>query len=345
MKRRSYIPLLVGVALCACMAGDTGPMSHRLLAMGTWVDIAIDGVDDERAANVIAEVESMLRDFERDYYAWGDGELARLNAALAVGESFEASAGMAELLRSAQDFSRASDGSFDPGTGKLTELWGFHDATAEPSDPPPAASLRTLIASGIGIGGLQIDGLRVTSQSTETLIDLGGIAKGQAVDNIIEFLGQRQITTAMVNAGGDLRVIGAPVGRQWRVGIQAPRGDDVIAAVELDSGEAAFTSGDYERFYERDGERLHHLLDPATGYPATHTQAVTVIGPDGVTADAAATAIFVAGPERWPRVASALGIDLVLRVDASGRIESTPRMRDRLQISAGASLDIIDVRY
>ena len=144
-----------------------------------------------------------------------------------------------------------------------------------------------------------------------------------------------------MNAGGDLRVLGSRRGKPWRVGIQAPRAAGLIGVVELEPGEAAFTSGDYERYYEYEHRRLHHILDPATGYPADHTQAVTVIATTGLAADAAATALLVAGPDRWRGVARALGIELVLRVDASGELQATPAMRERLQMGAGVDSDIL----
>jgi thiamine biosynthesis lipoprotein len=146
-----------------------------------------------------------------------------------------------------------------------------------------------------------------------------------------------------VNAGGDLRVLGARGDLRWRIGIQAPRAAGLLGIVELTPGEAAFTSGDYERYYEYEGGRMHHILDPSTGYPVSHTQAVTVIAADGATADAAATALLVAGPDSWRGMAAKLGIAMVLRVDASGRIEATPQMRERLQTDGAAGSDILVV--
>ena len=114
----------------------------------------------------------------------------------------------------------------------------------------------------------------------------------------------------------------------------------MIGIIELGSHEAAFTSGDYERFFEYAGQRMHHLLDPKTGRPATHTQALTVLANDPVLADAAATALFIAGPERWRGIAENLGISEVLRIDADGTIEMTAAMSARIQLSA-ANHDII----
>jgi thiamine biosynthesis lipoprotein len=149
------------------------------------------------------------------------------------------------------------------------------------------------------------------------------------------------VVNALINTGGNVRVLGTRDGRPWRIGIRAPRADTILGVVELASGESIATSGDYERFYDYAGKRMHHILDPRTGYPVTHTQATTVVAADGTLADAASTALFVAGPEEWREVAQALGVAMVLRVDASGEIDVTPAMRDRLQTDGYSDSPII----
>ena len=313
--------------------------------MGTWVDLSFHEADAAAAQSIVAEIETVLSAFERDYYAWVPGRLAELNDAVHAGEPALVTAPLAALLGEAQRLSALSDGFFEPGLGALVELWGFHASAQAPRLPPSADEISELLDAGARIASLRIDGLRIESGSRGLTLDLGGIAKGAAVDTLISLLLERGIGHAMVNAGGDLRVIGRSGGRRderlWRVGIQHPREAGLLGVIELQSGEAAFTSGDYERFYDHGGTRLHHILDPRTGYPVTHTQAVTVIAADGVTADAAATALFVAGSDRWRRVASRLGIDYVLRVDASGELELTAPMRDRLRRATGGDLAII----
>jgi thiamine biosynthesis lipoprotein len=340
VQRRAFV-----IALAASLFGcDSEPVGfeQRYFAMATWVDVVVDpSPDDSTAARLDREIESMLRRYEQDFYAWGDGELAALNERLEVGGTMAVSSEMAELLRQAVALSNASDGRFDPSVAPLVELWGFHDDNA--TDLPSSASIEAALASNPGLSALELAGSTAGSDATGLKLDLGGIAKGYVVDQILGLLLERGIETAMVNAGGDLRVIGTRRDRPWRIGIQAPRDDGLLGVIELEAGEAAFTSGDYERYIEREGERQHHLLDPSTGRPAQHTQAVTVIAVDGTTADAAATALFVAGPERWPAIAEALGVRHVLRVDASGRVEATPSMRDRLQTRGGDQSDILTV--
>ncbi|HEX9875111.1 MAG TPA: FAD:protein FMN transferase [Gammaproteobacteria bacterium] len=326
-------------ALCCARPPADGVLRERLLAMGTWVDIvAVLPVAREPRA-VLADIEGLLRSFERDYYPWADGELAALNRAIAAGESHIASPELAALLEQAQTLSARSDGLFEPGLGALVELWGFHAGSRADQRLPSNAAIERLLTGRPGIEALKLVGRRVSADGTSLMLDLGGIAKGVAVGRVLSLLERRGFRDALVNAGGDLAAIGRAAGgeaeRRWRIGIRHPRQDSLLGVVELDSGEAAFTSGDYERYFDYQGRRWHHILDPETGRPVSHTQALTVIDTDPVTADAAATALFVAGPDRWRGIANELGVDCVLRVDASGEIEMTDAMSARFRSQAG----------
>jgi thiamine biosynthesis lipoprotein len=333
------VPRLAALGVTALLAacGEQHPpmLEERILAMGTMVDIALEAPSQNEGEAAVREAEAMLREYERDYYPWSEGELARLNAGIREGRPVTVTPAMARLLGEARALSSRSKGLFDPGVEPLVQLWGFDHARSLGPAPPKAEAIAALLARRSSIAALRIDGVRVESRSKALQLDLGGIAKGQAVDEIIELLRRHGVTNAMVNAGGDLRVIGRHRARAWRIGIKDPRRRGVLGAIELRDGEAAFTSGDYERYFEYHGTRYHHLLDPATGRPATHTRAVTVIAEDGVKADAAATALFVAGPTRWRSIAETLGVRYVLRVDASGQIELTEPMRRRLETTDG----------
>lgn len=332
--RRPIRQLMLLLVLSAC-SGDR-LVEQRHFAMGTWVDISFATQGSTSNSSLFNDLQSFLSAFGVDYYAWADGELATINRALHTNTEIVPTKRMYALLETAQRLSHASDGYFDPAVGDLVELWGFH-STQTAANLPTATQISTWLEQHSRIDTLILNNgrLRSASGTSGTIqLDLGGIAKGYAIDLLLEAIEATGTNAAMVNAGGDVRVLGSNFNRAWRIGIQAPRGDGVLGIIELADGEAAFTSGDYERFFESDGARQHHLLDPTTGYPATHTQAITVIAPNGVLADAAATAIFVAGPENWRRIASQLGIAAVLRVDASGSIDMTDAMRDRLSMQA-----------
>jgi thiamine biosynthesis lipoprotein len=346
MRRPAILGLaLIGlslVGLAACGPSADTLVDFRLYVMGTSVDMSLPGRAAREHPDLLGSIEAELRQFESDYYPWADGELARLNAALTAGRAFTASVPMAALLVRAREIAMLSDGAFEPGVGPLVELWGFNDGLAAPPEPlPDADTIAATLAAAGSIRALRIDGRRISAPAGRYLLDLGGIAKGAAVDRVVARLEAAGIDRAIVNAGGDLRVIGEPAERDWRIGIQAPRDEGLLGSVTLGAGEAAFSSGDYERFYEADGRRFHHILDPRTGWPVAHTRAITVIAADGTTADAAATALFVAGPADWQALAATLGVAAALRVDADGRLEMTPAMRDRFQPGSAAPSYII----
>ena len=157
---------------------------------------------------------------------------------------------------------------------------------------------------------------------------------------MIDLLRARGIHNAIVNAGGDLRAIGTHGARPWHIGIRHPRKDGILASIDSAGDTSIFTSGDYERLFEVNGKRFHHILDPRTGYPATGTVAVTVVHENGAIADAAATALFVAGPADWADIARQMGIDRVMLVDSEGTIHMTPAMRTITKLAPDIDAEI-----
>ena len=221
---------------------------------------------------------------------------------------------------------RVSGGAFDMGLGRLKTLWGIE--SDHPRVPSPAALRQTLI--GTGPGDLQVHGDRILKKSPATILDMGGIAKGYAIDRAVAILRRAGIRHASVNAGGDIRLIGDHEGRPWRIGIQHPRDSKRLLATLSLKDTAVVTSGDYERFFLKNGVRYHHLFDPRTGTPARLSQSATVVAPTATLADALSTAAFVLGPrkgiallERFPGVEGMI-------VDAKGKPYATPGLKKRI---------------
>lgn len=321
------------VLLALTLVGCSPPPSvdTEFLAMGTVVSITVAGDLPDDARQVIAQTRARIEQLGGQWYAWNaDGELPRLNAALAAGQAFTASPELAGLLQRARDYSRLSQGAFDPGVGALVKMWGMHTDKA-PKTLPSAEQLEAWRSTPPSIADIDIRGSAVSSNRRDVFVDLGAIAKGFAVDGAIEQLRQHGIRHAMVNAGGNLRAVGSNNGRAWRIAIRDPRAPQPLGFIELQNDESAATSGDYERVAVVNGKRVHHLLDPRLGEPVEHTIAVTVLADNATLADAASTAIFVAGPDRWRDVARALGVDLVLRVDADGAVHVTRGLQARMQ--------------
>ncbi|NIR59827.1 MAG: FAD:protein FMN transferase [Gammaproteobacteria bacterium] len=321
---------LLSLALTAC---DDPPQRRQetFLAFGTLVDVTLYGVPQQRAAEAIAEIEDDFRYMHRTYHAWRPGALGRVNRLLPTGEDFSAPPSVLPLIREAKRLSARTDGLFNPAIGRLIELWGFHQDARPDTAPPERAEIDALVAKAPSMDDLVVHGIRLRSRNPAVKLDFGAFAKGYGVDAAIDTLRELGIEDAMVNAGGDLRAIGRAGDRPWRVGVRHPRGRGVLAAVELHDGESVFTSGDYERYFEHEGQRYHHIIDPRTGYPARETTSVTVIGAEGATADAAATALFVAGPGGWKDIARALDLEYVMLIDHDGEAYLTPAMAGRVE--------------
>jgi thiamine biosynthesis lipoprotein len=188
---------------------------------------------------------------------------------------------------------------------------------------------------------IELDGITMRSRNPAVRLDFGGFAKGVGVDFAIQRLREFGIENAVVNAGGDLRAIGKHGARAWRVGIRNPRDSGVMAAIDVQGDTSVFTSGDYERFFEYEGKRYCHIIDPRTGYPAQDTVSVTVVDNDAGRADAAATALFIAGPKDWYRIAKKMGIEGALLIDQAGVVHMTPNLRERVYFNVEPKPTII----
>jgi FAD:protein FMN transferase len=327
---RLIVLLLLILAVAAGCAREEEPVyREHLLAFGTLVDVTIYGVEPERAAQATAAVERDLEALHATWHAWEPSPLGRINEQLATTERFSVAPAVLPLIERAQELALRTDGLFDPAIGGLVRTWGFHGDT--PTTPPNAEAIEALLAQRPSMADIEINGITLRSTNPAVLLDFGGFAKGHGVDVAIERLRELGIEHAIVNAGGDLRAIGRRGDRPWRIGIRDPRGPEILASVEMETDEALFTSGDYERYFEHEGVRYHHILDPRTGYPAEGATSATVIHANGAYADAAATALFVAGPERWLEIARALELEHAMLIDAEGTVHLTPAMAERLR--------------
>ncbi|PKO42540.1 MAG: thiamine biosynthesis protein ApbE [Betaproteobacteria bacterium HGW-Betaproteobacteria-4] len=326
--------LIVGFALILAACGRTPLQEQQAYVFGTRVEVLVVSEDPEQGRKAIGAV---LREFDRlhrAYHAWQPSELTTLNSAIFSGRPSEVSPELADFVREAQALSKQGDYLFDPGIGQLIKLWGFQ-ADEFKAELPPPADIKAWLASQPSIADIAIDGQTISSRNHKVALDFGGYLKGVALDRAAAILRAQGINNALINIGGNVMALGSKQGKPWRVGIQHPRQPGPLATVTLADGEAIGTSGDYQRFFEVDGRRYAHLLDPRTGYPADHTQAVTVLIPAGPKAgtlsDAASKPIFIAGPDGWREMATKMQIGLVLRVDRSNRIFVTEALRQRLE--------------
>lgn len=345
IRKILIVALLAGVA--ACSKTTEQEYHDSFLVFGTIVEISLVGIDKQQSELIFKSINSDLKFMQYAFHAWNAGPIGRVNQLLAATGEFSANPSIIPLLNQAKALSTQSKGYFNPGIGRLMSLWGYHDDFLPEGPPPSSEDIQALVDQKPSLDDLSIRGVRVKNINPALQLDFGGIAKGYALERIIDNVKQLGVEHMIINAGGDIKAIGQKGNKPWSIGIRNPRAKEqdpqAIASVQLHDGEAIFTSGDYERFYDYQGQRFHHILNPFTGYPAMHTQSVTVIHSDATTADAAATALFVAGPENWREVAISMSLKYVMLIDAQGNVHLSEAMNQRLQWEIEQPLSFIIV--
>jgi thiamine biosynthesis lipoprotein len=306
---------------------------HSILKFGTIIDVTIYGVDETVAQKAFSDLD---RDFAYYHAAWTPYEpssLTRINSLIPTGKTFSIGPSVFPLIENSMQLAIATDHLYNPAIGKLIKLWQMHKHEEPDIRPPDADKIGQLLRQQPRITDLHLEGIQMRSDNPAVELNFGAYAKGYGIDLSIKHLKELGINHAIINTGGDLKAIGRHGDRPWTIAVRHPRQDAILASLQTSGEEAVFTSGDYERYYMYQGKRYHHIIDPRTGYPAEGTQSVTVIHKDSGLADAAATALFVAGPEHWYELARKLGLKQVLLVDAEGKIHVSPQMQQRLNFN------------
>ena len=338
MWARRLIALAAGL-IATCLLLGCHPVSlqeQQAYVFGTKVDVVVVSENPAIAQEAIRTVLQEFDRWHRSYHAWEPSELTTLNEAIAAGHPHTVSPALADFIREAQTFARQGDHLFDPGIGQIIALWGFHHDEFKAELPDPSALAR-LQQAHPSIADLHLDGTTVTSRNRAVALDFGGYLKGVALDRAATLLKEKGIHNALINIGGNVMALGDKEGRPWRIGIQHPRQPGPLAIVELHDGEAIGTSGDYQRYFELDGHRYSHLIDPRNARPVEHTMAITVLTQGekaGTRSDASSKPLFIAGEQDWPALAQRLQITHVLRVDRDSHLSATPAMLARLQFIA-----------
>jgi thiamine biosynthesis lipoprotein len=337
--RNTILILLVLLSLGACSKPQY-EFNETVFTFGTLVEITIVGSDEQTANRAYTAALDDLNYMHSTWHAWQHNALSRINSLLKTGGSFSLAPSVQPLITQAKTLSRQSNGLFNPAIGELINLWGFHSDERDDSPPPLDENIKALLDAAPSMDDVVIEGLSMRGTNKHLRLDFGGFAKGVAVDVVINHLREFGIGNAIVNAGGDLRAIGDKYGRPWRIGIRNPNSEGVIASIDIEGDESVFTSGDYERYFEDNGKRYHHIIDPRTGYPAANTRSVTVLHDSGAVADAASTALFVAGPNNWPDIARSMDIQHVMLIASDGRVQMSRAMAKRIRFENGFSPEV-----
>ncbi len=331
---RLTISLVFLLSISACQQA-TPSYKTAIFSFGTLIQVEVSDVNESQAQKIFKAIEDDLKRMHVLWHPWQSGPMGRTNSLCGMAGTFSAPTSVIPLVIKAKQLAIQSEHLFNPAIGNLVKLWGFQQDSFDKNTPPADDKIQALLKANPRMTDITIKGVRFTCRNPAVRIDLGGIAKGYALEKIIDNLKQNfQVKNIMISAGGDLKAIGRHGERPWVIGIRDPLATDkqtAIATVKAKSGDSVFTSGSYERYYLANNKRIHHIIDPRSGYPAKGSLSVTVIHPDATTADAAATALFVAGPNQWIKLANKMGIKYVLLIDDKNNIHVTQAMLDRVE--------------
>lgn len=307
---------MLAAGLLALLAACGSPRPHTELSgktMGTTWSVVINETDVDVPV-LRARIDTRLEEIEQQMSTWRtDSELSRLNRDKSLAW-VTVSPGLARVLASAQRIAQQTHGAFDITVSGLMRLWGFHGPG--PAAIPEQDAIDAALAE-VGMENFEVDPQRsaVRKMRRGVHLDVSGIAKGYAVDELARILTAQGLDNHLVEIGGEVRASGVRSdGRAWRVAVERPgsggrRAERIISL----AGMAVATSGDYRNYFEANGRRYTHVIDPATGYPPTHAvAAVSVVARDAMTADALATAFMVMDREATLALAEAQGLAVLL---------------------------------
>ncbi len=265
MKR--FLCLSIIVCIFLSCAGCQTQYQETFFAMDTVVQVQVWGRDGQEA---VRQFKSLMQNMEDVWSAVDETSvLSAYNRA-----EVELTQSQKTFLDQVQQLSKRTDGAFDPLLGGIVALWGFYD---DDYKIPESAAI----------------------QNAPRLWDLGAVVKGYAGQLAVDMLESMQVERAVLNIGGNIQTYGNKTDNTpWQIGIQNPAGGDPVGVISVMGTASIVTSGDYQRYFEEDGVRYHHIIDPETGFPAdSGLSSVTVVCRDGMTADALSTALFVMGLE------------------------------------------------
>ncbi len=291
--------------------------------MGTLVSFTVSHPDKAIAMTAIRKASEEMQRIEDIFTIYGNktNEIKHFNN-LDIHTPFVFTSEVNNLLEIAVSIEQQSHHAFSPTLAAVNKLWGFSNVEP-PLSPPSQSSIQKLLSGSENC--LQHQGKQWSRNSINCQLDFGAIAKGYAIDRGIEALKKHGIQNAMINAGGDIRLIGKHGGNDWRIGIRDPRHKDkIIATLSLHGDVSIVTSGDYERYFINHGQRYHHILNPQTGWPSYNSQSVTVMASNATLADAWSTALFVLGKEGLKTIEN-LPLQALV-IDSNGQIYHTKSM-------------------
>lgn len=339
LKRKAFLAsaVIAGTAMlfpASCMAAP-----DKDIQTYTDTDFAMDTVVSETlyttGGDINSDLTSVLTDVETNLLSWTNDKSQVYEVNADSGKDTEISDELSGYLKRLLKIAKDSDGAFDPTIGKLIRLW---DIGGENQRIPEKNEIQEVLKES-GYEKISLKGNKIHMEKGCSL-DLGAAGKGIGCDSLLEYLEtQKEVLAALINLGGSsVMTYGSkPDGSSWNVAVTDPRAeeeDDYLGVVALNGTEFLSTSGDYEKYFMKDGVRYHHIMDPSTGYPAkSGVTGVTVVSASGLEADALSTACFVLGVEKGAELLKTYGAD-GLFVDEEHHVYLTDGMKERFSLLA-----------
>ena len=334
LRNNSLIILTVLTAAFSCSPGKDSVYKKTMPLMDTIVSITVVADSADAAEKVIDKTFAEISRFGDLINFYSDkSELAEINRNAGI-HSVKVSPQTLDVIEKAVFAAEKSGGAFDPTLGPIIALWDFLNRK-KPTEIEIVQALPLVNYKDILIDRTDST---VFLRRKGMMIDLGGIAKGYAVDLAVELLKRNGILSGLVSIAGDIRAFGMkPDNSPWTIGIKNPRQtgekDELVAKIRL-SDRAISTSGDYERYFISGDKRYHHLFDPKTGMPASGCRSVSIVTDKAVNTDAFSTAVFILGVEKGMNVIKEMGMDAMI-IDSGGTIHMTDAMRKEITIEKG----------
>jgi len=309
MRQRKFIffiPLLIALPVLLFFGSQQPPYREARLLMGTLNEIQVFDLPKAQAKEAVSRAFDAMNKVDQLMSHYKEtSEISQIKHLKSL-ESMPVSEETFTVLKRSQDFSKMTEGAFDITIGTLIKRWGFYHR--EERDLPTKKELKQILTqTGSNQFDLVLSTKSITVHSPHLDLDLGGIAKGYAIDCALQELRHAGVQKAIVNSGGNIGFLGSrPQKEGWRVGVKNPKDPKALLGwLEVPEGAVA-TSGNYENFFDIKGTRYAHIVDPRTGWPVQGVLSVTVAAPNAMDADALSTALFVLGPEKGIRLAEEL---------------------------------------
>lgn len=346
---RLALPAALSVAtlLAGGCGGEADVHHQRTQAFGTQVEVSLYGMPPEQANSVLRTVEDHLLERHRHWHPGGGGALDRLNRQLAEDGQARVPEELTPLLGRSLALAERTGYRFDPGIGALYQAWGLDTAAPEDAAPPPERMLERWREAPHSAARLDHNGEGVRTPTETMHLDFRAVTTGATLREARQLLDEasNQPDAAMINAGNGVAVVGTPGERAWRTAVRDPDGRGVIGTVRIRHGEAAVAANSQQGRFRHEGTWYHEVLKPASGMPARSLAGILVLAEDPLLADAAATALMVAGRDGWQDLAAALELKKVLAMEPNRVIHGTPALMERLELDDNADVctDTVDL--